>query len=70
MILYRRLIKLLITERTGIYNIGGREFLSRLEFTNLIAGHFQLDKSLIESITTAEFESACTETIEVGIDNT
>ena len=59
--------KVIAYGRTGIYNIGGREFLSRLEFTNLIAGHFQLDKSLIESITTADLNQRARRPLKSGL---
>jgi len=53
--------------RTGIFHIGGREFLSRLEFTNMIADHFQLDKSLIKPITTAELNQRARRPLKSGL---
>ncbi|MGD8307645.1 MAG: SDR family oxidoreductase [Ignavibacteria bacterium] len=37
--------KIIEFNKTGIFNIGGREFLSRHEFTNIIAEYFNLDKT-------------------------
>ena len=59
--------KIISYGKTGLYNIGGREFLSRLEFTNMIANHFQLDKSLIEPITTAELKQRARRPLNSGL---
>ena len=40
--------------KTGLYNIGGNEFLNRYEFTKKIADFFHLDFSLVTPILTKE----------------
>jgi dTDP-4-dehydrorhamnose reductase len=40
--------KIVELRKEGIYNIGGNEFLSRYDFTIMIANFFNLDKSLIK----------------------
>lgn len=53
--------------RTGIYHIGGREFLSRFEFTNIIADYFHLDKSLVTPITTEELNQRARRPLKSGL---
>jgi dTDP-4-dehydrorhamnose reductase len=53
--------------RTGIYHIGGREFLSRFEFTNIIADYFHLDKSLVTPITTEELKQRARRPLKSGL---
>ena len=65
--LVQAISKIIEFGKTGIYNIGGREFLSRLEFTNIIADHFQLDKSLIKPITTAELNQRARRPLKSGL---
>lgn len=59
--------KIISYGKTGIYNIGGREFLSRLDFTYKIADHFKLNKSLIEPITTAELNQRARRPLKSGL---
>lgn len=59
--------KIISFKKTGIYNIGGREFLSRLEFTNIIADYFQLDKLLIEPITTEDLKQRARRPLKSGL---
>ena len=51
----------------GLYNIGGRDFLTRFEFTEEIADFFDLDKSLIIPITTAELNQAARRPLKSGL---
>lgn len=53
--------------KDGIYNIGGPEFLSRLEFTGRIADYFDLDKSLITPVKTEEFNFAAKRPLKSGL---
>ena len=53
--------------KTGIYNIGGKEFLSRLDFTIQIAEYFNLDKSLITPITTEELNQPARRPLKSGL---
>jgi dTDP-4-dehydrorhamnose reductase len=54
-------------KKYGIYNIGGREFISRYEFTLRIADFFNLDKSLITAITTDELKQAAKRPLRCGL---
>lgn len=53
--------------KEGIYNIGGPELLSRLEFTERIADYFDLDKSLITPVKTADFNFAAKRPLKSGL---
>jgi dTDP-4-dehydrorhamnose reductase len=53
--------------KSGIFNIGGKEFLSRYEFTNIIADYFQLDKSLIKSILTKDLNQPARRPLSSGL---
>ncbi|MCW8824766.1 MAG: dTDP-4-dehydrorhamnose reductase, partial [Ignavibacteriaceae bacterium] len=59
--------KIIEFKKTGIYNIGGKEFLSRYEFTNRIADYFKLDKNLITPITTAELNQPARRPLKSGL---
>jgi dTDP-4-dehydrorhamnose reductase len=59
--------KIIEFKRTGIYNIGGKEFLSRLEFTNRIAAYFKLDRNLITPITTEELNQPARRPLKSGL---
>lgn len=53
--------------KEGIYHIGGAEFLQRYDFTLRIADFFQLDKSLITPITTAELQQPAPRPLKSGL---
>ncbi len=59
--------KIVESKREGIYNIGGREFLSRFEFTQMIADYFSLDKKLIKPITTQELNQPARRPLKSGL---
>jgi dTDP-4-dehydrorhamnose reductase len=59
--------KVLEYKKYGIYNIGGREFISRYDFTLRIADYFNLDKSLITSITTDELKQPAKRPLRSGL---
>lgn len=59
--------KIIEFKKTGIYNIGGRDFLSRYEFTETIADFFNLDKSLITPITTKELNQPAMRPLNSGL---
>jgi dTDP-4-dehydrorhamnose reductase len=59
--------KVIEYNKTGIYNIGGREFLSRFEFSEIIADYFGLDKSLIKPITTDELKQPARRPLKSGL---
>jgi len=59
--------KIIEFKKTGIYNIGGKEFLSRLEFTNRIADYFKLNRNLITPITTEELNQPARRPLKSGL---
>jgi dTDP-4-dehydrorhamnose reductase len=65
--LVQAISKVIEFRKYGVYNIGGREFLSRYEFTEIIADYFNLDKSLITSIKTKELNQAARRPLKSGL---
>ena len=65
--LVQAISKIIEFGRTGIYHIGGREFLSRFDFTNIIADYFHLDKSLVTPITTEELNQRARRPLKSGL---
>lgn len=59
--------KIIEFRKTGVYNIGGKEFLSRYEFTNRIAEFFNLNKNLITPITTEELNQPARRPLKSGL---
>ncbi len=59
--------KIVEFNKTGIFNIGGIEFLSRFEFTEIIADYFKLDRSLIKPITTDELNLPAPRPLKSGL---
>ncbi len=59
--------KIIELKKTGVYNIGGPEFLSRFEFTNRIADFFKLNKNLIFAITTKELNQLARRPLKSGL---
>lgn len=53
--------------KQGIFNIGGREFLTRFEFTEKIADFFTLDKNLIKPILTEELNQPAKRPLKSGL---
>ena len=53
--------------KEGIYNIGGSEFLSRYDFTLMIADHFNLDKNLIIPIKTEDLNQPARRPLKSGL---
>ncbi len=53
--------------KQGIYNIGGREFLTRFEFTRIIADFFTLDINLIKPILTEELNQPAKRPLKSGL---
>ena len=54
-------------KKQGIYNIGGREFLSRFEFCEIIADVFSLDKKLIKPILTEQLNQQAKRPLKSGL---
>lgn len=59
--------KIVEFKKTGVYNIGGKEFLSRYEFTIRIADFFSLNKNLISPITTDELKQPARRPLKSGL---
>jgi dTDP-4-dehydrorhamnose reductase len=59
--------KVIEFRKTGIYNIGGNEFLNRYEFTNRIAEFFNLDKKLIIPISTKDLNQPARRPLKSGL---
>ena len=59
--------KIIDFKKTGTYNIGGKEFLSRYDFTLQIAEYFNLDKKLITPITTEELKQPARRPLNSGL---
>ena len=59
--------KIIEFRKTGVYNIGGKEFLSRYDFTLRIADFFGLDKRLIVPITTEELKQPARRPLKSGL---
>jgi len=59
--------KVIEYNKTGVYNIGGKEFLSRYEFSEMIADFFGLDKNLIKPITTKELNQPARRPLKSGL---
>ena len=59
--------KVIEFRKTGVYNIGGQEFISRYEFTQIISDFFNLDKSLINPIKTEELNQKARRPLKSGL---
>lgn len=65
--LIQAISKVIEFRKLGVYNIGGKEFLSRYEFTEIIAEYFNLDKSLITPIKTKQLNQAARRPLKSGL---
>ena len=59
--------KIIEFKKEGVYNIGGREFLNRYEFTLKIADFFGFDKDLIKPITTKDLKQPAPRPLKSGL---
>lgn len=59
--------KIIEYRRQGIYNIGGKEFLSRYEFARLISHYFDLDENLIIPVSTGELNQTAQRPLRSGL---
>jgi len=59
--------KIVDTKKVGIYNLGGKVFLNRFEFTLKIADFFNLDKNLIKRIKTHELNQPARRPLTSGL---
>jgi len=65
--LIQAISKVIEYKKYGVYNIGGKEFLSRYDFTMKIADFFNLDKRLISPITTDELNQPAPRPLKSGL---
>ena len=56
-------------KKQGIYHIGGKDFLSRFEFTNRIADYFSLNKKLVIPIKTEDLRQPAPRPLKSGLLN-
>jgi dTDP-4-dehydrorhamnose reductase len=59
--------KIVEFRRQGIFNIGGRDFLSRYDFAIKIADYFALDKNLINPIKTEDLKQPAPRPLKSGL---
>jgi dTDP-4-dehydrorhamnose reductase len=59
--------KVIEYRKQGLYNIGGKEFLSRYDFSLIIADYFSLDKNLIIPIETSELNQPAPRPLKSGL---
>jgi dTDP-4-dehydrorhamnose reductase len=59
--------KIIEFKKHGIYNIGGKEFLSRYNFAKIIAGFFNLSENLIIPIKTKELNQGAKRPLNSGL---
>ncbi|HSD63328.1 MAG TPA: SDR family oxidoreductase [Ignavibacteriaceae bacterium] len=65
--LIQAISKVIEYKKYGVFNIGGKEFLSRYDFTLKIADFFNLDKTLIFPITTDELHQLAPRPLKSGL---
>jgi dTDP-4-dehydrorhamnose reductase len=56
-------------KKQGIYHIGGKEFVSRYKFTEMIAEYFNLNKNLITAIKTEDLKQPAPRPLKSGLLN-
>lgn len=65
--LVKAISKVIEFRKHGVYNIGGKELLSRFDFTKIIAEYFDLDKLLIVPIKTEALNQAARRPLNSGL---
>jgi dTDP-4-dehydrorhamnose reductase len=65
--LVQSIVKIIELKKEGIYNIGGMNFISRYDFTLMIADFFDLDKSLIQPILTKDLNQPARRPLKSGL---
>lgn len=61
------ILKVVEGEKTGVYNIAGKEIESRLDFTNKLCDVFGFDKSLITKIKTSSLNQPAARPLNSGL---
>ena len=59
--------KIIELDKYKLYNIGGKDFLNRFEFAEIIADYFKLDKKLITPILTEELKQPAKRPLKSGL---
>ncbi len=59
--------KVIEFNKDGVFNIGGREFLTRFKFTKMIADYFNLNRNLIKPILTEELNQPAPRPLKSGL---
>lgn len=65
--LVQAISKIIGLEKYSLYNIGGRDFINRFEFAATIAEYFNLDKNLIQPVTTDELRQIAKRPLKSGL---
>ncbi|MCS7052306.1 MAG: dTDP-4-dehydrorhamnose reductase [Ignavibacterium sp.] len=65
--LVQAIAKIIELKKEGIYNIGGQDFLSRYDFTMMIADYFGLDKDLVTPILTKDLNQPARRPLKSGL---
>lgn len=65
--LVQAISKVIAKKKYGLYNIGGKEFINRYDFTLRIADYFKLDKSLINPIVTSDLKQPAKRPLRSGL---
>lgn len=65
--LVQGLNKIIEFKKQGIFNIGGKEFLSRHKFAKIITNYFNLDTTLINQIKTSELNQPAKRPLKSGL---
>lgn len=61
------IMRLALSKRTGMYHVGGADFVSRYDFAMRIAEFFKLDPSIIARVTTAELAQPARRPLKLGL---
>lgn len=61
------ILKIVDLNKDGVYNLAGKELLSRYDFTIKIAEHFNLDTKLIDKIITTELKQPAPRPLQSGL---
>jgi dTDP-4-dehydrorhamnose reductase len=65
--LVRAISQVIEFRKFGVYNIGGREFLSRYDFTMRIVDFFGLDRTLVDKIITPDLNQPAKRPLNSGL---
>lgn len=61
------IIRVVERKQTGLYHVGGADYLSRYDFARQIASFFRVSTDLIQPITTAELQQAAKRPLKGGL---